>query len=71
MSKSLFAVYLFRKCATVVRHSGLDESDKSAESENEGSTSDNPSDSNAGSGSKGSRFFFYVCHVCEVFFFFK
>ncbi|XP_029703212.1 transcriptional regulator ATRX isoform X2 [Takifugu rubripes] len=43
-----------RKCATVVKHTGLDESDESAQSENDGATSDNPSDGNAGSGSKGT-----------------
>uniref|UniRef100_A0A674N1B1 DNA helicase n=1 Tax=Takifugu rubripes TaxID=31033 RepID=A0A674N1B1_TAKRU len=37
-----------RKCATVVKHTGLDESDESAQSENDGATSDNPSDGNAG-----------------------
>uniref|UniRef100_A0A674PER1 DNA helicase n=1 Tax=Takifugu rubripes TaxID=31033 RepID=A0A674PER1_TAKRU len=42
----------YRKCATVVKHTGLDESDESAQSENDGATSDNPSDGNAGSGSK-------------------
>uniref|UniRef100_A0A8D3DAN4 DNA helicase n=1 Tax=Scophthalmus maximus TaxID=52904 RepID=A0A8D3DAN4_SCOMX len=34
-------------------HTGLNESDASADSENEGATSDNPSDSNTGSTSKG------------------
>uniref|UniRef100_A0A3Q3W1Z0 DNA helicase n=1 Tax=Mola mola TaxID=94237 RepID=A0A3Q3W1Z0_MOLML len=38
-----------------VKHTGTNESDVSAESENEGSTSDNPSDSNTGSASKGIR----------------
>lgn len=50
----------FRKCTTVVKHTGLDESDESAESENEGATSDNPSDSNTGSGSKGRSFSNYL-----------
>uniref|UniRef100_H2T6G5 DNA helicase n=1 Tax=Takifugu rubripes TaxID=31033 RepID=H2T6G5_TAKRU len=46
----------YRKCATVVKHTGLDESDESAQSENDGATSDNPSDGNAGSGSKGRSY---------------
>lgn len=46
----------YRKCATVVKHTGLDESDESAESENDGATSDNPSDGNTGSGSKGRSY---------------
>uniref|UniRef100_A0A671WV30 DNA helicase n=1 Tax=Sparus aurata TaxID=8175 RepID=A0A671WV30_SPAAU len=36
----------FRKSATVAKHTGPNESDASADSENEGATSDNPSDSN-------------------------
>ncbi|XP_070818931.1 transcriptional regulator ATRX [Chaetodon trifascialis] len=43
-----------RKPTTVAKHTGLNESDASAESENEGATSDNLSDSNAGSVSKGT-----------------
>ncbi|XP_044218981.1 transcriptional regulator ATRX isoform X1 [Thunnus albacares] len=43
-----------RKPTTVAKHTGLNESDTSAESENEGGTSDNPSDSNVGSSSKGT-----------------
>ncbi|KAM9356604.1 transcriptional regulator ATRX [Symphorus nematophorus] len=43
-----------RKPSTVVKHTGLNESDASAESENEGATSDNPSDNNTGSVSKGT-----------------
>lgn len=53
----------FRKCTTVVKHTGLNESDESAESENEGATSDNPSDSNTGSGSKGRSFSNYAAFV--------
>uniref|UniRef100_A0A8D3CJC6 DNA helicase n=1 Tax=Scophthalmus maximus TaxID=52904 RepID=A0A8D3CJC6_SCOMX len=43
----------FRKPSTAAKHTGLNESDASADSENEGATSDNPSDSNTGSTSKG------------------
>lgn len=43
-----------RKSATVAKHTGPNESDASADSENEGATSDNPSDSNTGSASKGT-----------------
>ncbi|XP_070769056.1 transcriptional regulator ATRX [Enoplosus armatus] len=43
-----------RKPATVAKHTGLNEADASAESENEGATSDNPSDSNTGGVSKGT-----------------
>ncbi|XP_054453302.1 transcriptional regulator ATRX [Anoplopoma fimbria] len=43
-----------RKPATVCKHTGLKESDASAESENEGATSDNPSDNNTSSASKGT-----------------
>lgn len=47
----------FRKPATVAKHTGKNESDISAEvSENEGATSDNLSDSNTGSASKGMNF---------------
>lgn len=42
----------FRKPATVTKHTGLNESD-SAESQNEGASSDNPSDNNTGNTSKG------------------
>lgn len=45
----------FRKSTTVVKHTGLNESDDSAESENEGATSDNPSDNNSGGVSKGMK----------------
>ncbi|XP_074504493.1 transcriptional regulator ATRX isoform X2 [Sebastes fasciatus] len=43
-----------RKSATVAKHTELKESDASAESENEGATSDNPSDNNTSSVSKGT-----------------
>nr|XP_033489133.1 transcriptional regulator ATRX isoform X2 [Epinephelus lanceolatus] len=43
-----------RKSATVAKHTGLNESDTSGESENEGATSDNPSDNNTSSASKGT-----------------
>lgn len=43
-----------RKPATVAKHTGKNESDTSAESENEGATSDNLSDSNTASASKGT-----------------
>ncbi|XP_041799426.1 transcriptional regulator ATRX [Chelmon rostratus] len=43
-----------RKPTTVAKHTGLNESDASAQSENEGATSDNPSDNNTGSVSKGT-----------------
>uniref|UniRef100_A0A8D2ZVT7 DNA helicase n=1 Tax=Scophthalmus maximus TaxID=52904 RepID=A0A8D2ZVT7_SCOMX len=43
-----------RKPSTAAKHTGLNESDASADSENEGATSDNPSDSNTGSTSKGT-----------------
>ncbi|XP_044060436.1 transcriptional regulator ATRX isoform X2 [Siniperca chuatsi] len=43
-----------RKPATVAKHTELNESDASAESENAGATSDNPSDSNTGGVSKGT-----------------
>ncbi|KAM7417838.1 hypothetical protein PAMA_017471 [Pampus argenteus] len=43
-----------RKPTTVTKHTGLNESEASTESENEGATSDNPSDSNMGSASKGT-----------------
>uniref|UniRef100_A0A7N6B818 DNA helicase n=1 Tax=Anabas testudineus TaxID=64144 RepID=A0A7N6B818_ANATE len=46
----------FRKPATVTKHTGLNESDASAESENEGATSDNPSETNTGSTSKGMNY---------------
>lgn len=46
----------FRKSATVAKHTGPNESDASADSENEGATSDNPSDSNTGSASKGKKY---------------
>lgn len=59
----------FRKCTTVVKHTGLDESDESVESENEGATSDNPSDSNTGGGSKG-RGILSILFVCFCFLFF-
>lgn len=55
-----FVLAHFRKPTTVAKHTGLNESDTSAESENEGATSDNPSDSNTGSASKGMKLFFYV-----------
>ncbi|XP_074529669.1 transcriptional regulator ATRX [Halichoeres trimaculatus] len=42
-----------RKPATVTKHTGLNESD-SAESQNEGASSDNPSDNNTGNASKGT-----------------
>lgn len=47
---------LFRKPATVAKHTGLNESDASDESENEGANSDNPSDNNTGSVSKGMKY---------------
>lgn len=56
----------FRKCTTVVKHTGLDESDQSAESENEGAASDSPSDSNTGSASKGRSLL--SLHLCFGFF---
>ncbi|XP_071313243.1 transcriptional regulator ATRX [Trachinotus anak] len=43
-----------RKSATVTKHTGQNESDASDDSENEGATSDNPSESNTGSASKGT-----------------
>ncbi|XP_042349136.1 transcriptional regulator ATRX [Plectropomus leopardus] len=43
-----------RKSTTVAKHTGLNESDTSAESENEGATSDDPSDNNTSSKSKGT-----------------
>ncbi|XP_034739450.1 transcriptional regulator ATRX isoform X7 [Etheostoma cragini] len=43
-----------RKPTTVAKHTELNESDDSVESENEGATSDNPSDSNTCSLSKGT-----------------
>lgn len=43
----------FRKCTAVARRAEMDKSDESAESENEGAASDNPSDSNTGGGCKG------------------
>ncbi|KAM4555400.1 transcriptional regulator ATRX [Odontesthes bonariensis] len=43
-----------RKPAAVAKSTVRNESDASAESENEGATSDNPSDGNTGSGSKGT-----------------
>ncbi|KAK9517933.1 hypothetical protein VZT92_023265 [Zoarces viviparus] len=43
-----------RKPTTVSKHTGLKESDASAESENEGATSDSPSDNNTSSASKGT-----------------
>lgn len=46
----------FRKPATVAKHTGLNESDTSPDSENEDATSDNPSDSNTGSASKGKKY---------------
>lgn len=46
----------FRKPATVTKHTGLNESDASAESENEGATSDNPSETNTGSTSKSMNY---------------
>lgn len=50
----------FRKSTTVAKHTGLNESDTSAESENEGATSGNPSDSNTGSASKGMNHTFFL-----------
>lgn len=46
----------FRKPATVAKHTELNESDASVESENEGATSDNPSDNNTSSVSKGVNY---------------
>ncbi|XP_068596338.1 transcriptional regulator ATRX [Brachionichthys hirsutus] len=43
-----------RKCGPVLKHIRPNESDTSAESENEGAASDNPSDNNTGSVSKGT-----------------
>ncbi|XP_069387485.1 transcriptional regulator ATRX isoform X2 [Paralichthys olivaceus] len=43
-----------RKPTTATKHTGLNESDTSAESDNDGAPSDNPSDSNTGSASKGT-----------------
>ncbi|KAK2904027.1 transcriptional regulator ATRX isoform X1 [Channa argus] len=43
-----------RKPATVTKHTGLNESDASAESENEGAASDNPSERITGNTSKGT-----------------
>ncbi|XP_053284237.1 transcriptional regulator ATRX isoform X2 [Pleuronectes platessa] len=43
-----------RKPSTAAKHTGPNESDSSAESDNEGAPSDNPSDSNTGSTSKGT-----------------
>ncbi|XP_072251997.1 transcriptional regulator ATRX isoform X2 [Leuresthes tenuis] len=43
-----------RKPATVAKSTVRNESDASADSENEGATSDNPSEGNTGSGSKGT-----------------
>lgn len=43
----------FRKSTTVTKHTGLNESDCSADSENEGASSDHPSDCNMDSRSKG------------------
>uniref|UniRef100_A0A7N8XBR3 DNA helicase n=1 Tax=Mastacembelus armatus TaxID=205130 RepID=A0A7N8XBR3_9TELE len=43
-----------RKSATVAKHTGLNESEASVESENDGAMSDIPSDSNTGSVSKGT-----------------
>lgn len=43
-----------RRSATVAKHTGLSKSDASAESDNEGATSDNPSDNNTSSTSKGT-----------------
>ncbi|KAF7668687.1 hypothetical protein LDENG_00294610 [Lucifuga dentata] len=43
-----------RKPTTVTKHTGLNESDSSADSENEGASSDNPSDCNKDSRSKGT-----------------
>ncbi|XP_035017008.1 transcriptional regulator ATRX isoform X2 [Hippoglossus stenolepis] len=43
-----------RKPTTAAKHTGLNESDTSAESDNDGAPSDNPSDSNTGSASKGT-----------------
>ncbi|XP_068181353.1 transcriptional regulator ATRX [Antennarius striatus] len=43
-----------RKCGPVLKHIRPNESDTSAESENEEATSDNPSDNNTGSVSKGT-----------------
>ncbi|CAN9514882.1 unnamed protein product [Ophioblennius macclurei] len=42
-----------RKSSAVAKHTEVNESDTSAESDNEGATSDNPSDGNTGSNSKG------------------
>ncbi|TMS17804.1 Transcriptional regulator ATRX [Larimichthys crocea] len=39
-----------RKSTTVAKHTGLNESDASSESENDGATSDNPSDNNTSKG---------------------
>uniref|UniRef100_A0A3Q1EI86 DNA helicase n=1 Tax=Acanthochromis polyacanthus TaxID=80966 RepID=A0A3Q1EI86_9TELE len=47
------------------KHTGQNESDASAESENEGATSDNPSDCNTGSASKGMNYM--KVHVGELF----
>lgn len=54
-----FVLAHFRKPTTVAKHTELNESDSSAESENEGATSDNPSDSNMGSPSKGMNYTFF------------
>uniref|UniRef100_A0AAQ6AC07 DNA helicase n=1 Tax=Amphiprion ocellaris TaxID=80972 RepID=A0AAQ6AC07_AMPOC len=45
-----------QKPVAVAKHTGQNESDTSAESENEGATSDNPSDCNTGSASKGMNY---------------
>uniref|UniRef100_A0A8C4E737 DNA helicase n=1 Tax=Dicentrarchus labrax TaxID=13489 RepID=A0A8C4E737_DICLA len=47
--------FIFRKSAAVVKHTGLNESDASSKSENEGATSDSPSDNNTSSVSKGTK----------------
>lgn len=52
----------FRKSTAVAKHTGLNESDASAESENEGATSDNPSDNNTGSVSKGMNYGGACCY---------
>lgn len=46
----------FRKSAAVAKHTGQNDSDASAENENEGATSDNPSDNNTSSVSKGMNY---------------
>ncbi|XP_029958130.1 transcriptional regulator ATRX isoform X2 [Salarias fasciatus] len=43
-----------RKSSAVAKHTEVNESESSAESDNEGATSDNPSDGNTGTNSKGT-----------------